>query len=221
MGSPVLTSSSFLHSCFYCWGGRQVRYKAGVFAGFNPAKGEKWEDASDDLCLCVWVYGYLKAMDVARIVLLMYICAFLCACMNEWIHRQWQKVTPVSVVYYVRFICQAGLHWLSVLLPDCVSWTVLSLMECFLPLKPSWTEKQGELYNRLSDRFSKQAGHEYASSSTNSQEKKLLDVAESENKQFCHIQAAALTLSAHFSESLTVSSILLLQHKRVSCPFHH
>lgn len=36
--------------------------------------------------------------------------------------------------------------------------------------------------------------------------KKLLDVAESENKQFCHIQAAALTLSAYFSESLTVSS---------------
>lgn len=38
----------------------------------------------------------------------------------------------------------------------------------------------------------------------------MLDVAESENKQFCHIQAAALTLSAYFSESLTVSSILFL-----------
>lgn len=54
--------------------------------------------------------------------------------------------------------------------------------------------------------------------------KKLLDVAESENKQFCHIQAEALTLSAYFSDSLTVSSILFLQHEleeRVSCLFHH
>ena len=28
----------------------------------------------------------------------------------------------------------------------------------------------------------------------------MLDVAEYENKQFCHVQAAALALSAYFSE---------------------
>lgn len=52
----------------------------------------------------------------------------------------------------------------------------------------------------------------------------MLDVAESENKQFCHTQAAALTLSAYFSESLTVSPISLLQtelEERVSPLFHH
>jgi len=41
-------------------------------------------------------------------------------------------------------------------------------------------------------------------------EKKMLDVAESESKQCCHIQAAAWTLSAYFSENLTISSILFL-----------
>lgn len=48
----------------------QLRWEAGQiqgwgFAGFNPAKGEKWEDASDVLWLSVRVYGYLIAVGCA------------------------------------------------------------------------------------------------------------------------------------------------------------
>lgn len=116
----------------------------------------------------------------------------------------------MSVVYYARFICWARLHW-SVLLPDCVRWTVLSLMECFcLGSHPKQKGSKSYITGSVTG-SQKQAGHEYASLSTNSQKKKLLDVAESENKQVCHIQAAALTPSAYFSESLTVSLILFLR----------
>lgn len=56
--------------------------------------------------------------------------------------------------------------------------------------------RTGALCNSLGDRFSKQAGHEYASSfhKQPGEEKKKLDLDETENKQFCHTQAAALTL---------------------------
>lgn len=228
MGSPVLTGSSFLRSLSHSWGGRQVKYKAGVLLDLTQPK-ERSGRMQAMVCVCMWMYGCLKAIG-CRVC-----CPFLMCktftfslslsvygCVDTWtvtegdpsvsgllcpVHLRGQ--TPLAVSF-TAWLCQ-----LDSVKSDGV----------FLPLKPSWAERQGEQYNRLSDRFSKQAGHEYASSSTNSQEKKkLLDVAESENKQFCHTQAAALTLSAYFSESLTVSSILSPQQEledRVSLRFHH
>lgn len=52
----------------------------------------------------------------------------------------------------------------------------------------------------------------------------MLDLDETENKQFCHIQAAALTLWAFFRETLAVSSIYFPRREleeRVSPLFHH
>lgn len=67
----------------------------------------------------------------------------------------------MSAGYYARFVCRARLHWLSVLSPDCVSRTAFRPDGVFPPLTPART---GALGKRLGDRFSKQAGHEYASS---------------------------------------------------------
>lgn len=100
----------------------------------------------------------------------------------------------MSAGYYARFVCRARLHWLSVLSPDCVSRTAFRPDGVFPPLTPART---GALGKRLGDRFSKQAGHEYASSPhKHPGGGGMLDLDETENKQFCHIQAAALTLWA-------------------------
>lgn len=156
-------------------------------------------------------------------------------CVSQWVRKS-RKVCGAFVCVDTKVVtegdlCVSGLLcplYLPVLAVSVTVWLCqldsVTSDGVFLLLKPSWTKRQQELCNRLGDRFSKQPSHEYASFSTNSQEKKLLDVAESENKQFCHIRAAALTLSAYFSESLTVSSILFLQpelEERVSCLFHH
>ena len=123
MGSPALASSSFLHSLVYSWSGRQVKYKAGVFSGFNPAKGEKWEDACDGVCVNVWVFKRDRAD-----------CPFWCV-YSDFLCVDTYAVTEGDPRCQ-RFIMSGSFarpdsHWLSVLLPDCVSWTVLSLMECF------------------------------------------------------------------------------------------
>lgn len=132
--------------------------------------------------MSLWVYQYLVAL------FFWCVCAFLCVCVTEGDPHVSGALCPVHLpgqtpltVSSITWLCQ-----LDGVGPD----------EGFLPLTPAWT---GMLCNRLGDRFSKQAGHEYASSfhKQPGKKKKLdLDLAESENKQFCRIQAAALTLSA-------------------------
>lgn len=163
----------------------------------------------------VWVFNSSRMW----VVLLMWACV-LSAYMYEWVDaeavaegdppplpfRQWCPVhlptrTPSAVSVPAR-LCQ-----LDGVGSDGV----------FLALTPSWADRTGSVTGSQNKR-----AMNMQSSSINSQGgKKMLDVAESENKQFFHIQAAALTPSAYFFwESDCLSIFILLTRVGGETFFH-
>lgn len=173
------------------------------------------------VCNCVWdCMGYFTARGC--IVLLMCVCAFLSVLV--WLLSQWQKVTPSAS----GVSCPVNLPGRT---PLVVSFTVwlrpLDSVTCdavfgFFCLRSHPEQEGRESY--ITGSVTGSQNTRTMNMQTAQEKKKCLMWLNLKISSFAIFQAAALTLSAYFHESLPVSSILFLYYKleeRVSCLFHH